>query len=117
MRRSGSKSTEREAQTQSERLLKMLSAGLVNRYDRPIMGLIGGVNAAPGRVMGHAGAFVAPGEADALTKFRALENAGVVMTNHPAKFGDGMKKLLGSVSKSQSAVSVARNQGTEFAMC
>lgn len=68
------------------------------------MALIGGVQAAPGRIMGHAGAFIAPGEGDALSKIRALEDAGVVMTDHPAKFGEGMKKLLGSVSPMKSSV-------------
>lgn len=76
---------------------------------RPIMALIGGVQAAPGRIMGHAGAFVAPGEGDALSKIRALEDAGVVMTDHPAKFGDGMKKLLGSAAASRkSSVRILR---------
>lgn len=58
------------------------------------MGLVAGFQAAPDRVMGHAGAFVAPGEGDARSKYRALQNAGVVMTNHPAKFGPAMKQLL-----------------------
>jgi succinyl-CoA synthetase alpha subunit len=61
---------------------------------KPIMGLIGGVQAPPGRVMGHAGAWAAPGEADSAGKIRTLENAGVVMVDHPEKFGEGMKKLL-----------------------
>lgn len=58
------------------------------------MALVGGLHPAPGRVMGHAGAFVAPGEGDALSKIRALKDAGVVITDHPAKFGESMNKLL-----------------------
>lgn len=46
--------------------------------------------------MGHAGAFTLPGEPDAFTKIRHLENAGVTIVNHPAKFGDAMKILLGN---------------------
>ncbi|EAW07752.1 putative succinyl-CoA synthetase subunit alpha [Aspergillus clavatus NRRL 1] len=61
---------------------------------KPIMGLVGGREAPPGRVMGHAGAWVAPGEPDAETKYKALENAGVTMVNHPEKFGEEMKALL-----------------------
>lgn len=57
--------------------------------------------------MGHAGAFVTPGEPDARTKIRALEDAGVVMTNHPAKFGAGMSKLLGRISSSTGTVRIA----------
>ena len=75
-----------------------------DKDERPIMALIAGVQAAPGRVMGHAGAFVAPGEGNAKSKVRALEDAGVVMTNHPAKFGEGMRKLLGSVARSNLSV-------------
>lgn len=45
--------------------------------------------------MGHAGAFTLPGEPDALTKIQHLERAGVNIVNHPAKFGDAMKELLG----------------------
>jgi succinyl-CoA synthetase alpha subunit len=61
---------------------------------KPIMALVGGREAPPGRVMGHAGAWIAPGEPDAEAKHRALENAGVTMVDHPEKFGQGMKALL-----------------------
>lgn len=46
--------------------------------------------------MGHAGAFTLPGEPDALTKIKHLQDAGVTIVNHPAKFGDAMKTLLGN---------------------
>lgn len=61
---------------------------------RPISALIGGIHVAPGRVMGHAGAFALPGEPDALTKIRHLEQAGVTTVNHPEKLGGVMKTLL-----------------------
>ncbi|KAG9234125.1 succinyl-CoA synthetase-like protein [Amylocarpus encephaloides] len=61
---------------------------------KPITALIGGVNAAPGRVMGHAGAFTLPGEPDALTKIKRLEKAGATIVRHPEKFGGAMKTLL-----------------------
>jgi len=48
----------------------------------------------PRRVMGHAGAWAAPGEASAEMKWKALENAGVTMVDHPAKFGNVMKTIL-----------------------
>lgn len=44
--------------------------------------------------MGHAGAWAAPGEASAEMKWKALENAGVTMVDHPAKFGNVMKTIL-----------------------
>lgn len=67
---------------------------------RPITALVAGTRAAPGRVMGHAGAFTLPGEPDALTKIKAFENVGVTMVNHPAKFGNAMKILLESSKRS-----------------
>ena len=45
--------------------------------------------------MGHAGAFTLPGDPDALAKITQLKNAGVTIVNHPAKFGDVLKGLLG----------------------
>ena len=60
------------------------------------MALVAGVNAAEGRIMGHAGAFIGPSEGNALSKVRALEEAGVLVTNHPSKFGRDMRQLLES---------------------
>ena len=62
------------------------------------MALVAGVQAPQGRVMGHAGAFVGVNERNAMSKVRALEDAGVVITNHPSKFGSGIKKLLANGS-------------------
>jgi len=67
---------------------------------KPFMALIGGIQAPPGRVMGHAGAWVAPGEAKATEKIAILEKAGVTVVDHPEKFGEGMKKLLAERSTS-----------------
>ncbi|MCJ1479585.1 hypothetical protein MMC13_008271 [Lambiella insularis] len=64
------------------------------RDPKPIMALVAGVEAVPGRVMGHAGAFAAVHERGAKAKIKRLASAGVVMTDHPAKFGLVMKSLL-----------------------
>lgn len=70
------------------------------------MALVGGLEAPPGRIMGHAGAWAAPGEPDARAKYKALEDAGAVMVNHPEKFGEGMKTLLSNrQSRFQTGVS------------
>ncbi|KAL3420697.1 hypothetical protein PVAG01_07142 [Phlyctema vagabunda] len=61
---------------------------------KPISALVGGVNAVPGRVFGHAGAFISPGEPDALTKSKALSDVGVTIVDHPSRFGSTMKTLL-----------------------
>lgn len=73
--------------------------------ERPIMALVAGIQAPSGRVMGHAGAFVDAGEKKAAGKVRALEDAGVVTTNHPSKFGEGMQRLLSSEAHRVSSVS------------
>jgi succinyl-CoA synthetase alpha subunit len=64
------------------------------RDPKPIAAVIGGFQAPTGKVMGHAGAWVGLGESTAESKYRALENAGVTMVDHPAKFGGVMKDIL-----------------------
>ncbi|WEW55839.1 succinyl-CoA ligase [Emydomyces testavorans] len=66
--------------------------------DRPIMALVGGLEAPHGRIMGHAGAWRAPGEPDAQTKLKSLQDAGAVIVDHPEKFGEGMRTLLGNIA-------------------
>lgn len=73
---------------------------------KPIAALIGGIHAAPGRVMGHAGAFTVPGEPDALAKIKAFQDVGVTMVNHPAKFGEVMKTLLRQSGRASSGAAV-----------
>ncbi|KAI4636460.1 hypothetical protein J4E83_001415 [Alternaria metachromatica] len=61
---------------------------------KPIAAVIGGFEAPPGKVMGHAGAWVGLGEGTAASKYKALEDAGVTIVDHPAKFGGVMKDIL-----------------------
>jgi succinyl-CoA synthetase alpha subunit len=61
---------------------------------KPFMACIGGVEAPPGRIMGHAGAWSAPGEAIAREKIAILEKADIEVVDHPEKFGERMKALL-----------------------
>ncbi|KAJ4301745.1 hypothetical protein N0V90_003838 [Kalmusia sp. IMI 367209] len=61
---------------------------------KPIAAVIGGFQAAPGRIMGHAGAWTGIGEGTSGSKYKALESAGVTMVDHPAKFGAVMKDIL-----------------------
>ncbi|KAL8787628.1 MAG: hypothetical protein Q9195_007674 [Heterodermia aff. obscurata] len=78
----------------------------------PIMALVAGMQAKSGRIMGHAGAFVGPAEMDALAKARALEKAGVILTDHPSKFGDHMRRLLGS-NADRTVTSRTKTQGVQ----
>lgn len=61
---------------------------------KPIAALVGGKYAAPGRIMGHAGAWAAKGERNAMEKHKVLQDAGVTMVDHPENFGGVMKTLL-----------------------
>jgi len=67
---------------------------------KPIAAVIGGFQASPGRVMGHAGAWTGLGEGTAESKYKALERAGVTMVDHPAKFGGVMKGILADSGRS-----------------
>jgi succinyl-CoA synthetase alpha subunit len=71
---------------------------------KPFMAVIGGVEAPPGRIMGHAGAWAAPGEADAAEKIKLLEKAGIEVVPHPEQLGEGMKRLLAEQPKGGSKV-------------
>lgn len=72
------------------------------------MALIGGINVAPRKVMGHAGAFILPGESDARTKIKQFQDVGVGIVNHPSQLGNAMKLLLGKSGRADSGPTISR---------
>jgi succinyl-CoA synthetase alpha subunit len=81
---------------------------------KPFMAVIGGVEAPPGRIMGHAGAWSAPGEAIAREKIALLEKADIEVVDHPEKLGERMKALLSQRGKPKSTPQTIGQQKRGF---
>lgn len=67
---------------------------------KPIAAIIGGFETVQGRIMGHAGAFMLPGEPSAQDKMKALQEARCAIVSHPSQFGPVLKSMLGALTTS-----------------
>ena len=62
---------------------------------KPVVGLIVGQSAPPGRRMGHAGAIISGGSGAAADKVAAFQRAGITVVPSPAKIGRTVARVLG----------------------
>jgi succinyl-CoA synthetase alpha subunit len=61
---------------------------------KPVVGLIAGQTAPPGRRMGHAGAIISGGAGTAAEKYKAMAAAGIRTIQSPADIGSSMAQAL-----------------------
>ncbi len=71
------------------------AADYVKEYvSKPVVGFIAGRTAPPGKRMGHAGASISGGKGPAREKMKAMERAGIHVTENPAELGKTLEEIL-----------------------
>src|SRR5260221_405330 len=70
------------------------AAYVLERVQKPVVGVIAGQTAPPGRRMGHAGAIISGGSGAASDKIAAMKAAGVTVCESPADIGQNIQSRL-----------------------
>ena len=72
-----------------------LASEYVQEYiSKPVIGFIAGRTAPPGKRMGHAGAIISGGKGTAKEKMRAMQRAGIHITENPAELGKTLEEII-----------------------
>ena len=72
-----------------------LASQYINEYvSKPVVGFIAGRTAPPGKRMGHAGAIISGGKGTAKEKMKAMERAGVHVTENPSELGKTLQDII-----------------------
>ncbi len=93
-----------EADPQTEAILMVGEIGgsreeeaaqyIQSQIKKPVAAYIAGLTAPSGKRMGHAGAIIAGGSGRAEDKIRALQQAGVIVAQSPAKLGEAVQQAI-----------------------
>ena len=67
---------------------------VAENFSKPLVGVVAGATAPPGKRMGHAGAIISGGKGTAEEKFAAFEAAGIHIARDPSKIGDVLLDVL-----------------------